>query len=483
MLVRVLLALEDPMTRRRIKGLLKSSDVIVTSARLRGDLWRVLSKDNCDLLILEKDLLPDPVTSTVSRLRELPEKPEVVLLGTCYSPEDRATLLAAGCIAVLEETLPDRVLQDNLESFVARRAERPPASIGPRMARVGRLDDFISNSPAMMAFIELARRVTRSDTPLLILGETGVGKEHLARAIHNEGPRASEPFIAINCGALPETLLESELFGHEEGSFTGATRARRGFFELAHRGTLFLDEVGDMPLHLQVKLLRALQDYEILRVGSEKPISIDVRVMAATNRNVLQDIEQERFRQDLYYRLSVVTLTVPALRDRREDIASLIQRYFDHFRGKLASDVVGVSESAFMALVHYSWPGNVRELINVVERAVLLSPGPEITVADLPESIADASPQVQHATDAQQDGSPSMSIPADWMELPWSEARSQMLNAFERAYLTQVLSATSGKVGLAARAAGIQPRSLFEKMKSHGLRKESFKNNPITGTD
>ena len=239
----------------------------------------------------------------------------------------------------------------------------------------------------MQRFLALARRVVASDSALLILGETGVGKERVARAIHAESPRAAGPFLAVNCGALAESLLESELFGHEEGAFTGATRAHRGYFEIAHRGTIFLDEIGEMPRHVQVKLLRVLEDRHVLRVGGERPVKVDVRVMAATNRDLEADLASKRFRSDLYYRLAVVTLTLPSLRERREDIRPLVRHYVEYFRALLGRPVTGVSDQAMAALSAYDWPGNVRELINVMERAVLLAHGATLSEADLPPGI------------------------------------------------------------------------------------------------
>ena len=220
-----------------------------------------------------------------------------------------------------------RILLETLRSLVERRrqdglrrlkAERPEERYS--------LNDFVLVSPAMQRFVAVARRVVAADSSLLILGETGVGKERLARAIHAESPRARGPFVAVNCGALPEGLLESELFGHERGAFTGAVASRKGHFELAHEGTIFLDEIGEMPLHLQVKLLRVLEERRLQRVGGQRPIAIDVRVMAATNRDLEAEMGAGRFRNDLYYRLAVVTLTLPPLRDRAEDIPDLVEQ-------------------------------------------------------------------------------------------------------------------------------------------------------------
>jgi DNA-binding NtrC family response regulator len=334
------------------------------------------------------------------------------------------------------------------------------------------LNDFVSESPSMQIFLDLARRVVHADTSLLILGETGVGKERLARAVHAEGPRSRGPFMAVNCGALPESLLESELFGHEEGAFTGATRSRKGYFELAHRGTIFLDEVAEMPLHLQVKLLRVLDEHRIHRVGSESAIDVNVRVMAATNRDLEAEVAASRFRTDLYYRLAVVALEIPPLRKRREDIVPLVDSYLEHFRAHTGRTVAGFDDRAMQALVAYDWPGNVRELVNTVERAVLLSVGERLTPEDLPARMSNMS-----------GSAPSTAAPGgDWDPLPQTlldrslaEARRDVVAKFEARYLTALLRTTGGRIGETAKLAGINERSLYGLMKKHGLSKEEFK--------
>jgi DNA-binding NtrC family response regulator len=318
-----------------------------------------------------------------------------------------------------------------------------------------------------------------SDTSLLITGETGVGKEWLARGIHADSPRRDGPFVAVNCGALPETLLESELFGHEEGAFTGATRVRRGLFETAHGGTIFLDEIGEMPLHLQVKLLRVLESREVQRVGAEVPLRLDVRVMAASNRDLEAEVEAGGFRPDLYYRLGVVTLAVPALRERREDIPTLARSYIDHFSHQFPHTVERIAPEAMAALVEYDWPGNVRELMNVIERAMLLCEGRAITSVDLPDAVGGlASSGPPGGSLDELDGDVSAlgsALPDPWLETPLKDLRDALVASLERAYLSALLERTRGRVGETARRAGIDPRSLYAKMRRLGLRKEDYR--------
>jgi DNA-binding NtrC family response regulator len=369
-----------------------------------------------------------------------------------------------------------RNLGEILEAVLTKRQEEMEAEYaGRREGSPPKLSDFVSCSQSMQVLMDTVRRVVQADTSLLILGETGVGKELLARAIHADSARSQGPFVAVNCGGLSETLLDSELFGHEKGAFTGATNSRRGCFEIADGGTIFLDEIGEMSSQLQVKFLRVLQEHEFLRLGSEKPTRVHVRVMAATHRNLIEEVKAGRFREDLYYRLSVVTLTIPPLRERREDIPALVQRYINHFQARVRKENVRITLEALEALTRYAWPGNVRELMNVIERALLLCEGHEITLADLPEAIR-ATPA---ATNAAQVSLASVmgskDIPEEWMEKPLHQVRHLVVRNFETAYLARLLRVTGGKVGETARRAGIHPRSLFDKMKRYGLSKEDFR--------
>jgi DNA-binding NtrC family response regulator len=309
-----------------------------------------------------------------------------------------------------------------------------------------------------------------SDANLLLTGETGVGKERLARAIHDEGPRRDGPFVAINCGALPEALLESELFGHEAGAFTGAVRAHRGLFELAHGGTLFLDEVGEMPLPLQVRLLRVVQDRRIRPVGGERDVAVDVRVVAATNRDLQAEMQAGRFRADLYYRLAVVALLIPPLRERRADIPVLVQNHLEAWCVRLNRRPIAVSAEAMAALCAHDWPGNVRELANVLERAALLGDGQLITVRDL-SGIVGPVPAVRRAR----------ATDVDLLALPFADAEARHQEAFERAYFTALLRVCHGRVGEAAARAGLSVRTLYSKLQRLELRKEQFRGGPVAG--
>jgi DNA-binding NtrC family response regulator len=343
--------------------------------------------------------------------------------------------------ACLEAAL-DRV------TVALKTAERKLRARRHEIARAGSDDDappgLVAKSEPMRRVFALARRVAKVDSTLLVTGESGVGKEVLARLIHDESERLSQPFVAVNCGAVPEGLLESELFGHARGSFTGATHDRPGLFEAASGGTLFLDEIGDVPPSMQVKLLRALQEREVRRVGENRSRPVDVRVVAATNRDLGADVASGRFRQDLYYRLRVIEIKVPPLRDRRDDILPLARAFLTDVARRLGRRVTGFTPRAANQLARHDWPGNVRELENAVERAVVLATGARVDVADLPEEVVSALP------------------------VPVVSGRIRPLEDIERDYILAVVGACGGNKARAAERLGIGTATLFRKLKQYG---------------
>jgi transcriptional regulator with PAS, ATPase and Fis domain len=307
---------------------------------------------------------------------------------------------------------------------------------------------MVARSAAMQRVLDLARRVAQVDSTVLVTGESGVGKERIARLIHDESSRATRPFIAINCAALTETLLESELFGHAKGSFTGAATDRAGLFEAAHGGTLFLDEVGEVPPAMQAKLLRTLQEREVRRVGENRARSVDVRVLAATNRDLAVEVERGTFRKDLYYRLRVVELRIPPLRQRREDILPLARLFLARAMESMKRKAAGLSPKAADQLVRYDWPGNVRELENAMERAMaLMTPSTQVQPEDLPEEVRAALPSPH--------------------TLP---GRVKTLEEVEREYIAAALNANDGNRTRTAAQLKIGIATLHRKIKEYGLR-------------
>jgi len=478
MLIRLLLVTDSTEDTGRLVRLL--GEEVATRAVAGDRLWEALSRDTFDVVVVAGGGPAHPIVDMVSDLRRLPDRPDILVVRSDEDPVERAQLLAAGCLAVLNRRVEDQVLADALEAVLARhRDSRSHAGVAEAGAEP-RLDDFSSRSPAMARLIEVAERVARSDASLLVVGETGVGKEWLARGIHAASGRSDGPFVAINCAAVPETLLESELFGHEKGAFTGADRAHRGHFERAHRGTLFLDEIGDMPVHLQSKLLRVLQERSIQRIGAERSQAVDVRVIAATNRDLEAAMAGRTFREDLYYRLGVVTLEVPPLRERREDIPPLVHASLERFARQIGRGELQLRRDTLDALLAYRWPGNVRELINVMERAVLLCPGPVVTPDDLPPALARSRsrPDPGEPAATADPGAGAVSFPEAWLELDLPRFRRRILDAVEPRYLATVLTRERGRIGRAADRAGIDPRSLYDRMRRHGLRKEAFRDRP-----
>ncbi|SLM31002.1 Sigma-54 dependent two component DNA-binding response regulator (Fis family protein) [Desulfamplus magnetovallimortis] len=528
MLLRLALSIKDKKLEAQIeKKLDEISDLQIRKFGRGNGVWQSMVRSCADIFLISDAIIPKPVESGLAVLNNLPEKPMTIVINAKDSSEDQAQLLAAGADAVLYSGISIVSLIEAMETILESRRQ---FNLMDRYDRKGRLkpslNDFVSDSHQMQIFMEEVHQVVTSNSTLLILGETGVGKEHLARAIHAEGPRSNGPFIAVNTAGLPEQLLETELFGHEQGAFTGAIRARRGAFELAHGGTIFLDEIGDMPLHLQTKLLRVLQDYEIVTIGGEEPVWVDVRVIAATNKDLEMEIEQGRFRRDLFYRISVVSMTIPSLCRRREDIPALIRNFISYYRKRIGREVAGISDEAVSLMSRYDWPGNVRELMNVIERAMLLCRGHIITSENLPEGILNAGagkisllksisanrnefiePYKIDESDFKTNCCEESSIKKEqflssqeradknyladnkspmpenflvdcssWESKTLPEVTTDVLMQVEKRYINMVLKKSCGRVGKAAEMAGIHQRGLFNKMKQFGIRKEDFKN-------
>ena len=310
-------------------------------------------------------------------------------------------------------------------------------------------DNFMGNSEVVIQLKKLAKRVAGSDSTVLVRGESGTGKDLIAKAIHNHSPRCGGPFVSINCAALPETLLESELFGHKKGSFTGAVRDKEGLFKVASGGTFFLDEIGNTSLAIQVKLLRVLEEKKITPVGETTPIEVDVRLIAATNSDLESDVKASRFRADLFYRLNVIPIHIPPLRERVDDISLLVHHFIDTFCTKAGVPQKEIAKDAMALLTGYHWPGNVRELENTIERAILLSRTVRLELSDFPEKLTKAEPAgVVHP----------------------NEPLTPTLESIEKAYIHFVLTQTEGKKAEAARILGIDSSTLYRKLDRYQLK-------------
>ena len=361
-------------------------------------------------------------------------------VGFVTKDADDAALLAEIERAVKEGGLRERVA--HLETLV-----------GERFA----FENIIGSAPSMRRVLEQVGRVAQTHSTVLITGESGTGKELIVRALHTHSPRAERPFVAVSCGALPETLLENELFGHVKGAFTGAADQKMGLLSVANGGTLFLDEVGEISLPTQVKLLRVIQEREFTPLGATQPLSVDIRLVSATNRDLKEEVRAGRFRSDLFYRLGVIPIHLPSLHERREDIPLLANHFVRTFNRMLGSEVTGIEPEAMRALVRYNWPGNVRELENVIERAMVMAEGKTVCTRDL---LFDA----EMGATVAGGGSGAATI------LAYKEAKA----TFERDYLHNLLTTTNGNVSEAARLSGRLRSDLYTMMNRHKVKRAQF---------
>jgi DNA-binding NtrC family response regulator len=403
-------------------------DVIITDLQMKG----MNGLELCERVTLNRPDIP------------------VVVMTAFGSLETAIAAIRVGAYDFVTKPLDLEPLRLALERAVRHRAlTREVVRLRQTVREARRFEELIGSSAAMGAVYDLIERVAPVDATVLITGESGTGKEMAARAIHRRSKRQAGPFVALNCAAMPEALLESELFGHQKGAFTDARRERAGLFLEASGGTLFLDEVGELPHSLQAKLLRALQERMVRPVGADREVPFDARILAATNRDLEAAVEEHRFREDLYYRINVVRLPLPPLRARGGDILLLAQHFLDHFRRMFDKPVDGLAPGAAEKLMTYSWPGNVRELANCIEQAVALTRFAEITVEDLPDKIrAYAS---NHVVVAASD--PTELVP---------------LETVERRYILHVLEAVGGSRTLAAQALGLDRKTLYRKLKLYG---------------
>jgi len=383
------------------------------------------------------------------------ERPDVeVIMMTAYATVETAVeAVKAGAYDYLTKPFENI---DDLSLTVGKAAERKALKDRTRALEEAltvrsQFEDLIGQSSQMRAVFKLVETVSHSTATVLIQGESGTGKELVARAIHYRSARKDKPFVAVNCSALTETLLESELFGHMKGAFTGATNNKKGLFEAADGGTIFLDEIGDVPPATQVRLLRVLQEGEVKRVGANEPVKVDVRVIAATHVDLNRAKSEGKFREDLFYRLNVITIELPPLRDRPEDVPMLAHHFLKMYSAKLTKKVTGFTPRAMEALTVNRWTGNVRELENVIERAVVLTSNDVLDVEDLPPGFQE-SPQA---------GSPVEVF--SLAHLPYAQAKRLAMRAFERRYLTALLEKNNNNVSSAARAAGVD-RSNFRRL-------------------
>ncbi len=409
-----------------------------------------------DVVLLDINIPRPDGMEVLRRLRQLPDAPLVIIITAYGSERLAADVLRQGAY----DYVPKPYEADELRAAARRAAEtvelrRETSRLKAELERLGSYGEMIGHSHSMRRVFELVEKVSQTSVTVLVRGQSGTGKEMVAREIHRRSPRAARPFVVMNCAAMPETLVESELFGHERGAFTGAEARRVGKCEAADGGTLFLDEVGDMSPGTQAKVLRFLQESTFEPLGSTRPRRVDVRLISATNRDLEREIERETFRRDLYHRIKVVEIELPPLAEHPEDIPLLAEHFLDVFRTEYPGGPQRFSAEALHALQQHEWPGNVRELKHVVESALVTASGPEI----LPEHLDLGSAAEETAT----------AIAFD-PDLPYAQAREQAVEQFERRYLGRKLREHDGNISATARALGLYRQTLQNKLKRLGLR-------------
>ena len=452
----ILIVDDEKVQLEMLKGFLVKQGYGVDTAEDGQRGLEKFKRGSFDLLLTDYRMAGMDGLQLLKEVRRLDPEAAVVIMTAYGTIETAVEAMKAGAFDFLTKPLElDGVLIRIQKVEREVRLERENRELKEQLREKFKVDFIISASARMEEALNLVKRVAPSPATVLILGESGTGKELVARAIHYSSPRADKALIKVNCAALPENLLESELFGHEKGAFTGAVARRIGRFEQADQGTIFLDEIGDLSLPLQVKLLRVLQEKEFERVGSSQTIKADVRVIAAANRNLEEAIQKGTFREDLYYRLNVVTITLPPLRDRKEDIPPLIEHFLKRYSRENKKEVTFLSKEARDLLMHYNYPGNVRELENIIERAVVLCRENILTTQDLPLNLQDSKVEV-----ALERGREGRSLP-------------QALEEIERQEIAKALEKNAWVQTKAAEELGISERVLRYKMKKYKIAGEN----------
>jgi two-component system response regulator PilR (NtrC family) len=457
----ILIVDDEPSMCTMLGIMLRKEGYEIFTAGDRAQAASVLARSVIDLVITDVKLPDGDGLEILRHVRAGSASTPVIVMTAYGSTETAVAALKLGAADYLIKPFDlDElriVVRNSLEHTQLQEENlRLKAELRARHGVAG----VIAVSRAMAAVLETARSVAATSSTVLLTGESGTGKEVVAKVVHTLSPRAQAPFVTVNCGAIPDTLFESELFGHMKGAFTDARQDRKGLFESAHKGTLFLDEVGEIAPAMQVKLLRALQERKIRRVGASQELPVDVRVIAATNRSLEAMVEDGRFRQDLYYRLNVIPLHLPPLRERREDVPVLAEHFRERFAREMGKDVRSISTAAMEQLTRYAWPGNVRELENAIERAIALESTPSILPERLPERVWAAPPAASAA--------PPPASPAAPDELGPGFSLDAFLNGIEARLVREALTRTTGDRAAASALLGITPRSLRYLLVKHG---------------
>ena len=450
--LKILIVDDEPSLIESIRIGLELKGYAVSLAASGAEALQACQTLSFDAALLDLRMPSMSGLEVLERLKEIAPRLIVIMLTAHGNIQDAVQAVRMGAYDfLLKPSSPEAIDLRVRKAIEHRDLSAENLLLRSQLREKYRFEEFVGNSPAMQEVYALMERVCNTENSVLITGETGTGKELVARAIHYNGARADRRFYALHCAAIPEGLLESEMFGHEKGAFTGAITQKIGVFEAAKEGTLFLDEIGEMTQAAQVRLLRVLQEREFFRLGSTTPIKTDVRLITATNRNLLKEIQEGRFRQDLYYRLNVIEILVPPLRERRDDIPLLVNHFLQKY--SLASrKPFRISGETLQRLIAHDWPGNIRELENTLRRAVTLCEDAVITPKDLPSAVRETAGRAEQTR-----------FPA--VHLPLRVARE----AFEKDYVEQLLRQTGGNISMAARRAGIAWQNFHQKIKKFGI--------------
>ena len=444
-----LLVVEDEdIARRNLEHILRKEGYTVTATNSGAKALDLLRHQDFDLVITDLKMEKVDGMQVLAKSRELHPYTDVIMI-TGYATVDSAVAaMKEGAYHYIAKPYKiDEIRQIVGQALIKRRLQLENLELKESLKKAQPVPFIVGKSKAIIQVLKTIQQISSSDTNVLILGESGTGKELAAKAIHHLSPRSEKRFVAFNCGSFTDELMANELFGHEKGAFTGAVQEKKGLLQVADGGTVFLDEIGDMPMSMQVKLLRVVQEKELLRVGGEDPFPVDVRFIAATHRDLQEDVQTGHFRQDLFYRLNVIALRLPPLAERTDDIPLLVNHFLARRSRGTQKEIDAIEPQAMDLLCRYSWPGNVRELENIIERAVALGNGPVILVADLPDYIRNQSIETYryHPSD----------IPT--------------LEEQEKRYIQWVLDRSEGNKTHAAKTMGIDRVSLWRKLKRYGI--------------
>ncbi len=460
MLKEKILVVDDEQSMREfLEIMLKKEGYRISLASNGEEVIKLLEKDIFDLVLLDIRMPKMDGIAVLKRIKGL--SPEtVVIMITAYASADTAIkAMKEGAYDYI--TKPFKIEEIKLiirNALEKRNLQRENIFLKQAVQDRYHFDSIIGQGPKMLALYDLLEKVSPTKTNILVTGESGTGKELVAKAIHYNSPRKNQPFVTLNCGAIPEALIESELFGHMKGSFTDAIATKKGLFEVADEGTLFLDEISELPLLMQVKLLRVLQDREFKRVGGTEDIRVDVRIIAATNKNLEEAVTERRFREDLFYRLNVIQIKLPPLREKKEDIPLLTMHFLKKFSGELNKTISSISPDALQLLLTYAYPGNVRELQNIIERAVALESSQELTAQNLRSYLEEHLHIKKGVVD--------LEIPNEGIDL------EKLVEEIERNLLLKALGKTHGIKKKAAELLGINFRSMRYRLEKYGLNGE-----------